>query len=244
MHDSLGYVERDPIHRAWHHNELTFSLMYAFSEQFVLPISHDEVVYGKGSLWTKIPGDDWQKAATVRAYLAYMWSHPGKQLLFMGQELGNPWEWSESAELPWSLRQEPLHEGIRSLVSDLNKRYKASPALYTQDFTPQGFTWIDANDRDGNVLAYLRWGSDGSVMACIVNFSPVPRSGYRVGLPSSGVWREVVNTDSSAYGGSGVGNMGAVVASDQSWHGQPASASVTVPPLGALWLVPESATGH
>jgi len=240
MHDSLGYISRDPVYRSWHHNEMTFSLMYAFSEQFVLPISHDEVVHGKGSLWSKIPGDEWQKAATLRTFLAHMWAHPGKQLLFMGQELGNPWEWNEAIQLPWQLRDYPLHSGIRSLVGDLNRVYRSNPALYTQDFTSSGFTWLDANDREGNVLAYLRWGSDGSVLACILNFSPMPHSGYRIGLPSAGVWREAVNTDSELYGGSGAGNMGAVMATDHASHGQPASATITVPPLGALWLVPES----
>ncbi len=240
MHDSLGYISRDPIYRSWHHNEMTFSLMYAFSEQFVLPISHDEVVHGKGSLWGKIPGDEWQKAATLRTFLAHQWAHPGKQLLFMGQELGNPWEWNQAIQLPWQLREYPLHNGIRTLVGDLNRVYKSSPALYTQDFTPAGFTWIDANDREGNVLAYLRWGSDGSVVACILNYSPQPHSGYRIGLPFAGVWREAVNTDSELYGGSGAGNMGAVIASDHPSHGQPASATITVPPLGALWLVPET----
>jgi 1,4-alpha-glucan branching enzyme len=219
---------------------MTFSLMYAFSEQFVLPISHDEVVHGKGSLWSKIPGDEWQKAATLRTFLAHQWAHPGKQLLFMGQELGNPWEWNQAIQLPWQLKDYPLHAGIRSLVGDLNRVYRSSPALYTQDFTPAGFTWLDANDREGNVLAYLRWGSDGSVLACVLNFSPMPHSGYRIGLPFAGVWKEAVNTDSELYGGSGAGNMGAVMATEHASHGQPASATITVPPLGALWLVPES----
>jgi len=241
MHDTLAYIARDPIYRSWHHNELTFSMMYAYTEQFVLPISHDEVVHGKRSLWSKIPGDEWQKAATLRAYYAYMWAHPGKQLLFMGQELGTPWEWSEAVQVPWQLRDYPIHDGVRTLVCDLNRLYKSSPALYTQDFTPDGFRWIDANDRDGNVLAFLRWGSDGSAMVCVVNFSPRPHTGYRVGLPFTGVWREALNTDSTSYGGSGAGNMGAVVASEQPSHGLPASATLTVPPLGALWLVPESA---
>ncbi len=240
MHDSLGYISRDPIYRSWHHNEMTFSLMYAFSEQFVLPISHDEVVHGKGSLWSKIPGDEWQKAATLRTFLAHMWAHPGKQLLFMGQELGNPWEWNQAIQLPWQLKDYPLHSGIRTLVGDLNRFYRSHPALYTQDFTPSGFTWLDANDREGNVLAYLRWGSDGSVVACILNFAPMPHSGYRIGLPFAGVWKEAVNTDSELYGGSGAGNMGAVMATEHASHGQPASATITVPPLGALWLVPES----
>jgi 1,4-alpha-glucan branching enzyme len=239
MHDSLGYISRDAIYRSWHHNEMTFSLMYAFSEQFVLPISHDEVVHGKGSLWSKIPGDEWQKAATLRTFLAHQWAHPGKQLLFMGQELGNPWEWNQAIQIPWQLKDYPLHNGVRTLVGDLNRVYKSSPALYSQDFTPSGFTWLDANDREGNVLAYLRWGSDGSVIACVLNFAPMPHSGYRIGLPFAGVWREAINSDSELYGGSGAGNMGAVVASDHPSHGQPASATITIPPLGALWLVPE-----
>jgi len=241
MHDTLGYIARDPVYRSWHHNDLTFSMMYAYSEQFVLPISHDEVVHGKSSLWSKIPGDEWQKAATLRAYYAYMWAHPGKQLLFMGQELGTPWEWNESVQVPWQLRDYPIHDGVRTLVGDLNRLYKGQPALYTQDFTPAGFNWIDANDRDGNVLAFLRWGSDGSALVCVVNFAPHPHVGYRVGLPFSGGWTEVVNTDALSYGGSGAGNMGAVLAAELPWHGQPASATLTVPPLGALWLVPESA---
>ncbi len=240
MHDSLGYVSRDSVYRSWHHNEMTFSLMYAFSEQFVLPISHDEVVHGKGSMWSKIPGDEWQKAATLRTFLAHQWAHPGKQLLFMGQELGNPWEWNQAIQLPWQLMDYPLHRGVRSLVGDLNRVYRESPALYTQDFSPSGFTWLDANDREGNVLAYLRWGTDGSVVACILNFSPTPHTGYRIGLPFTGVWREAINSDSELYGGSGAGNMGAVVASEHASHGQPASATITIPPLGALWLVPES----
>ena len=203
MHDSLGYISRDAIYRSWHHNEMTFSLMYAFSEQFVLPISHDEVVHGKGSLWSKIPGDEWQKAATLRTFLTHQWAHPGKQLLFMGQELGNPWEWNQAIQIPWQLKDYPLHNGVRTLVGDLNRVYKSSPALYSQDFSPTGFTWLDANDREGNVLAYLRWGADGSVIACVLNFAPMPHSGYRIGLPFAGVWREAVNTDSELYGGSG-----------------------------------------
>ncbi len=241
MHDTLEYLQREPIHRSWHHNEMTFSLMYAFSEQFVLPISHDEVVYGKQSLWSKIPGDEWQKAATLRTYLAFMWAHPGKQLLFMGQEIGNPWEWNEAVPIPWQLLDYQVHAGVKKLVSDLNAFYRDTPALYTQDFDPAGFQWIEGNDREGNTFAFLRWGADGSVVACVNNFSPVPQTAYRIGLPFSGVWREAVNTDADVYGGSGVGNMGAVVASEQPWHGQPASATVTLPPLGSIWLVPESA---
>ncbi|RIJ70820.1 1,4-alpha-glucan branching protein GlgB [Nakamurella silvestris] len=239
MHDTLSYLAREPVHRSWHHNEMTFSLMYAFSENFVLPISHDEVVHGKGSLWGKVVGDDWRKAASLRAYYAHMWAHPGKQLLFMGSEFGAPQEWSESRSLPWELLDNPLHSGIRSLVGDLNRVYQGLPALYTQDFSPAGFSWVDANDRDGNVLSYLRWGDDGSVLACVLNFSASVHSSYRVGLPRAGRWKELVNTDSSAYGGSGVGNLGEVVAEEIPWHGQPASAVLTLPPLGALWFVPE-----
>jgi 1,4-alpha-glucan branching enzyme len=239
MHDTLAYVARDPIHRSWHHNDMTFSMMYAYSEQFVLPLSHDEVVHGKGSLWGKVPGDDWRKAATLRAYYAYMWAHPGKQLLFMGGELGNPAEWSEAGQLPWELLDSPLHAGIRSVIGDLNRIYRSHPALYSQDFSPAGCTWIDANDRDGNVFAFLRWAADGSPLACIVNFSAVPHQRYRVGLPVPGAWREVLNTDAQLYGGSGVGNLGRVLAEQRSMHGQPASAEMALPPLGAVWLVPD-----
>ncbi len=239
MHDTLGYVARDPLYRSWHHNDMTFSMMYAYSERFVLPISHDEVVHGKSSLWGKAPGDPWRKAATLRAYYAYMWAHPGKQLLFMGSEFGAPNEWNESGQLPWGLLDRPLHQGIRACVGDMNRAYRATRALYSQDFTPSGFAWIDANDRDGNVLAFLRWGDDGSVVACLVNFSAVPHRDYRVGLPKAGRWREVLNTDAAGYGGSGIGNWGSVVAIDTAMHGQPASATLTLPPLGALWLAPD-----
>jgi 1,4-alpha-glucan branching enzyme len=168
-----------------------------------------------------------------------MWAHPGKQLLFMGAELGNPWEWNDDGSLPWDLVADPLHGGIRRLIGDLNRVYRGTKALWTQDFTPAGFTWIDANDRDGNVLAYLRWGTDGSVVACLLNFSAQPHVGYTIGLPNAGNWIEAVNTDSADYGGSGTGNMGRVEAFESPMHGQPASATLTLPPLGALWLVPE-----
>jgi 1,4-alpha-glucan branching enzyme len=239
MHDTLGYVSRDPVHRSWHHNDMTFAMMYAYTEQFVLPLSHDEVVHGKGSLWGKIPGDPWRKAATLRAYYAHMWAHPGKQLLFMGSELGNPLEWSDVGGLPMHLLDDPLHAGIRRLVGDINRVYRSTPALYDQDFSPAGFSWIDANDASGNVFAFLRWSSDGGVLACIANFAAMPHGNYRVGLPFAGPWREAVNTDAQIYGGSGVGNMGRVVAEDVSHHGQPASVVLTIPPLGALWLVPD-----
>jgi len=240
MHDTLDYVGRDPVHRSYHHHGVTFSLAYAWSENFVLPISHDEVVYGKGSLWERMPGDAWNKAAGIRGLLGYMWAHPGKQLLFMGQEFGQPSEWSESDGLDWGLLDDPdgghLHRGIAALVGDLNAAYRAHPALWSQDTDPEGFSWIDANDAENNVLSFLRYGSDGSVLACVANFSGSPHEGYRLGLPSAGTWREVLNTDSESYGGSGVGNLGAVQATERSWHGRPASADIRIPPLGVLWL--------
>jgi 1,4-alpha-glucan branching enzyme len=248
MHDTLDYTGRDPIHRSYHHNQMTFSLMYAFSENYVLPISHDEVVHGKGSLWTRMPGDDWNKAAGVRALLAYMWAHPGKQLLFMGGEFGQPREWSEQRSLDWHLQSDdPLHGGITTLVGDLNRTYRAQSALWSRDTTPDGFGWIDANDAQGNVFSFLRHGVDAegraTVLACVANFSGSPREDYRVGLPFAGNWTEVVNTDASAYGGSGVGNLGRVRGEQVMWHGQPASAVLRLPPSGVLWLVPEETGG-
>ncbi|MFD9741112.1 1,4-alpha-glucan branching protein GlgB [Umezawaea sp. NPDC059074] len=239
MHDTLHYLSREPIHRAFHHNEITFSLVYAWSENFVLPLSHDEVVHGKGSLWQRMPGDDWNKAAGLRSLLAFMWAHPGKQLLFMGGEFGQPEEWSESKSLDWHLLDTPLHGGVRTLLGDLNRVYRASPALYSADNKPEGFEWIDANDSAGNVLSFLRVGEDGSVLACVANFSGQPHHDYRVGLPTTGRWKEVVNTDSAVYGGSGVGNLGVVEAEAHPWHGREASAVLQLPPAGVLWLAPE-----
>ncbi|GAB2983969.1 1,4-alpha-glucan branching protein GlgB [Saccharothrix stipae] len=240
MHDSLHYLSREPIHRSFHHNEITFSLVYAWSENFVLPLSHDEVVHGKGSLWQRMPGDDWNKAAGLRSLLAFMWAHPGKQLLFMGGEFGQREEWSEARSLDWHLLHDPLHAGLHRLISDLNRVYTASPALYSADNRPEGFSWIDANDSAGNVLSFLRIGADGSVVACVANFAGLPHHDYRVGLPAAGRWREVVNTDSEVYGGSGVGNLGVVEAEEHPWHGRPASAVLQLPPAGVLWLVPEA----
>ena len=236
MHDSLDYVAREPVYRQFHHHQLTFSLVYAFTENFVLPISHDEVVHGKGSLLRKMPGDRWQQLANLRAYLAFMWAHPGKQLLFMGSEFGQESEWSEARSLDWWLLDTPDHRGLFNLVRDLNHTYRDRAALHSRDFGPDGFSWIDANDTAHNVFSFLRWGNDGSVVACVANFSGVPHHDYRVGLPRGGTWRELLNTDSTSYGGSGVGNCGAVEAHGDSWHGQPFSASLTVPPLGVLWL--------
>lgn len=244
MHDTLAYTAHDPVHRSFHHHELTFSLVYAWSESFVLPLSHDEVVHGKGSLWTRMPGDAWNKAAGVRSLLAFMWAHPGKQLVFMGGEFGQPTEWSEKAGLDWGLLTDPenggLHRGIASMVTDLNHAYRDHPALWTLDTSPEGFSWIDANDAANNVVSFVRHGSDGSELVCVANFSGSPHESYRLGLPRAGTWREVLNTDSSGYGGSGVGNLGSVEATDRSWHGRPASVDLRLPPAGVLWLVPEA----
>lgn len=239
MHDTLRYLQHEPIHRAYHHNEMTFSLVYAWSENFVLPLSHDEVVHGKGSLWERMPGDDWNKAAGLRSLLAFMWAHPGKQLLFMGGEFGQPREWSESRSLDWHLLDTPLHRGVRDLIRQLNAIYRDTAALFSGDVRPEGFRWIDANDSAGNVLSFLRLGADGSRLACIANFAGVPHHDYRVGLPAAGRWTEVLNTDAESFGGSGVGNLGAVEATEEPWHGQPASAVLQLPPSGVLWLLEE-----
>jgi len=236
MHDTLGYVSREPIYRQYHHHEMTFSMVYAYSENYILPISHDEVVHGKGSLLGKIPGDRWQELATLRTLYAYMWAHPGKQLLFMGQEFAQGAEWSESRSLDWWLLDGPEHRGVQRLVTDLNRIYRETNALWSQDNDPAGFHWIDANDAMGNVYSFLRFGTDGSIIACVANFSPVPHERYQLGLPKAGRWEEVVNTDAEVYFGSGVGNFGGVDTGDQPWHGQPTSVTLRVPPLGAIWL--------
>ena len=236
MHDSLAYMSHDPVYRQYHHNEMTFSMVYAYTENFVLPLSHDEVVHGKGSLLRKMPGDRWQKLANLRAYFAFMWAHPGKQLLFMGSELGQESEWSEGRELDWWLLDHADHRGLQSVVRDLNGIYAESPALWSRDVEPAGFEWIDANDATGNTFSFLRHGADGSTIACVSNFSPLPHHDYRLGMPAAGRWDEVLNTDAEAYGGSGIGNLGSVVAEDVPWHGRPASASLQVPPLATVWL--------
>ncbi|SMD20326.1 1,4-alpha-glucan branching protein GlgB [Kibdelosporangium aridum] len=242
MHDTLNYLHHDPVHRSYHHNEITFSLVYAWSENYVLPLSHDEVVHGKGSLWTRMPGDDWNKAAGVRALLAYMWAHPGKQMLFMGGEFGQIDEWSEARSLDWHLLESPLHAGIQKLVGDLNNVYRTNPAMYVADVSPEGFSWIDANDAAGNVLSFIRMDPNGeNMVACIANFAGMPHNDYRVGLPKAGHWREVLNTDAQVYGGSGVGNYGDVEATGKPWHGRPASAVLQLPPQGVIWLVPAEA---
>jgi 1,4-alpha-glucan branching enzyme len=242
MHDTLDYFQRDPVYRKYHHHTLTFSLMYAFSENFVLPLSHDEVVHGKRSLLDKMPGDRWQKFANLRALYAYMWAHPGKKLLFMGGELAEWEEWNYDGSLHWSLLEYAEHHGVQSLVRDLNRVYRSEPALYEVDFDSSGFQWLEPNDAANNVLAFARIDASGErQLVCLLNLSPVPRYGYRVGMPRCCTWREVLNTDATFYGGSGVGNLGAVEAEPLAWHDQPFSAEVTLPPLGAVWLVPEPA---
>jgi 1,4-alpha-glucan branching enzyme len=240
MHDTLVYFQKEPVHRQFHHHTLTFSLLYAFSENFILPLSHDEVVHGKRSLLDKMPGDRWQKFANLRALYAYMWSHPGKKLLFMGGELGEWDEWSAEGSLHWNLLEYAEHAGVQSLVRDLNRIYRETPALYERDFDPAGFRWLEANDAANNVLAFARTDGDGErPLVCVLNLSPVPRYDYRVGMPVCCRWREVLNTDSPLYGGSGVGNLGAVVAEPIGWHDQPYSATLTLPPLAAVWFLPE-----
>ncbi|MFT2710847.1 1,4-alpha-glucan branching protein GlgB [Clavibacter sp. Sh2126] len=236
MHDSLDYAAVDPMYRAHHHGQITFSMVYAYTENFLLPISHDEVVHGKGSLVGKMPGDHWQKLANVRAYLSFMWSHPGKQLLFMGQEFGQPSEWSEERGLDWWILDQPVHRALFDLVGSLNRTYVDTPALWALDNDPAGFEWIDAGDAERNVLAFLRRDREGNQVAVVHNFSGAPISGYRLGLPQAGVWEEILNTDAEQFGGSGVGNLGAVHAGDDGWHGRPASAELTLPPLAGLWL--------
>ena len=236
MHDSLSYMQTDPMYRAHHHGEITFSMVYQYTENFLLPISHDEVVHGKGSLLGKMPGDQWKKLANLRAYLAFMWAHPGKQLLFMGQEFGQPSEWSEERGLDWWILDQPVHQGLLKLVGQLNRVYRAEGALWQQDNTEQGFEWLDGGAAEQNVVSFLRWSTDGQPIAVIMNFSGNPVGPYNVGLPFAGVWDEILNTDAEEYGGSGVGNYGEVTAHDEAWAGRPAHATVTLPPLAGLWL--------
>ena len=241
MHDTLEYLKREPVYRKHHHNELTFGLLYAFSENFVLPLSHDEVVHGKGSLLMKMSGDDWQKFATLRAYYGFMWGYPGKKLLFMGQEMA-PWtEWTEARSLDWHLLEHAPHKGMQSLVRDLNHCYRNTVALHGRDCEPEGFEWLVADDSESSVYAWARHsGTGGPMVAVVTNFTPVPRQNYVLPLPAAGRWREIINTDASLYGGSGMGNMGGVTAKPEPSHGKPASATVTLPPLATLYFVLET----
>ena len=237
MHDILEYMSKDPVHRKHHHNNLTFRMIYAFHENFVLSLSHDEVVYGKGSLIRKMPGDDWQKFANLRLLFSYMYAQPGKKLLFMGSEFGQWNEWDHEAGLDWHLLDYPLHSGMVRMVSDLNYLHKSEPALHELDFDPQGFEWIDCNDSQQSVLSLLRKGREEKERIIVVcNFTPVPRVGYRIGAPAAGTWQEVFNSDAGVYGGGGLGNSGQVEADYSSLHGQPFSLTIVVPPLAAVYF--------
>jgi 1,4-alpha-glucan branching enzyme len=244
MHDSLEYVQHEPVHRKYHHNEMTFSMVYAYSENYVLPISHDEVVHGKRSLVSKMPGDWWQQRATTRAYLGFMWAHPGKQLLFMGQEFAQGAEWSETHGPDWWLLDpaygaEPDHRGIRDLVRDLNDRYRHTPALWQRDTEPAGFAWITGDAADDNVFAFLRHAADGTPLLAVSHFSPVVRHGYRLGVPEDiPAWHEILNTDAARYGGSDILNPDPVKPEPTGAHGRPASIQLTLPPLATIWLRP------
>jgi 1,4-alpha-glucan branching enzyme len=237
MHDTLDYIGRDPVHRRWHHDKLTFGLLYAFSENFVLPLSHDEVVHGKGSILAKMPGDDWQKFANARAYFGFMWGHPGKKLLFMGQEFGQWSEWNFDGQLDWPLLRSPPHAALKTWVRDLNRVYRSVGALHARDCEGEGFRWIVADDADQSVYAWLRFGEPTDApVAIISNFTPVPRLNYRIGLPKPGRWREILNSDALPYGGSGLGNFGSVNAQDVPSHGFPYSTEIAIPPLATIYF--------
>jgi 1,4-alpha-glucan branching enzyme len=237
MHDSLDYMEREPIHRRHHHDELTFGVLYAYSENFVLPLSHDEVVYGKRSILGRMPGDDWQKFASLRAYYGFMWGYPGKKLLFMGQEFAQGREWNFAGQLEWNLLDQAAHQGVQALVRDLNNLYRDNPALHARDCEPDGFRWIVVDDAAQSVFAWMRFGAEGDPpVAVACNFTPIPRNGYRIGLPHAGRWREVLNSDATPYGGAGSGNLGEIHAELQPSHGFEASAAIVLPPMSAVFF--------
>jgi len=237
MHDTLRYMKEDPINRRYHHSDLSFGLLYAFSENFVLPLSHDEVVHGKGSILGRMPGDQWQRFANLRAYYGFMWGHPGKKLLFMGCEFGQKGEWNHRQSLDWHQLGEPLHHGVQKLVSDLNRIYREQPALHQRDCEPTGFQWLIGDDAANSVLAWVRHGDTGPDVVVVCNFTPVPRTDYRVGVPEAGYYREAVNTDAGIYGGSNMGNGGGVDSEPVEAHGHAQSIRLTLPPLAALFLV-------
>jgi len=239
MNDTLSYMREEPVHRKYHHDKMTFGLVYAFNENFVLPLSHDEVVHGKGSLLGRMPGDDWQRFANLRAYLGFMFGHPGKKLLFMGAELAQQREWSHDASLDWHLLEYSSHRGVQKLVRDLNRVYRSTPALHQVDFEPAGFEWIDWGDRDNSVFSWVRRGADGSCVACVSNLTPVPRENFLLGVPQPGQYRELVNTDRRDYDGSGVVNSCPLHTEDRAAHGRPQSLRLTLPPLATLILQPD-----
>jgi 1,4-alpha-glucan branching enzyme len=237
MHDTLKYMREDPVHRRWHHGQLTFSLLYAFNENFMLPLSHDEVVYGKGSLIGKMPGDEWRQFANLRLLYGHMWAHPGKKLLFMGGEFGQRREWNHDAELDWWLLEDSdAHRGVQRWVEDLNRLYRSEPALHRIDFDTAGFEWIDGSDDECSVISYLRKSGDGRVLLVVANFTPVPRENYLVGVPRPGRWRERLNSDATLYGGSGVGNQGGADSVPVAVHGRYHALNLRLPPLGILIL--------
>jgi 1,4-alpha-glucan branching enzyme len=237
MHDTLRYIGKDPIHRRHHHHDLTFGLLYAFSENFILPLSHDEVVHGKGSLLGRMPGDRWQRFANLRAYFGFMWAHPGKKLLFMGGEFGQEREWNHDQSLDWHLLDDPFHRGMQLLIRDLNAIYRATPALHERDAEASGFQWLVSDDADNSVIAWARWGdSEAETVIVVSNLTPVPREGYRIGVPLPGFYREALNTDAALYGGSNMGNLGGVAADGTASHGQPYSLTLTLPPLSTIML--------
>jgi 1,4-alpha-glucan branching enzyme len=237
MNDILEYVKADPVHRKWDHRHVTFSMLYAFNENFILPFSHDEVVHGKHSMFGKVPGDDWQKAATLRALYGFMYAHPGKKLMFMGDEFGQHREWNHDRGLDWQLLGEPLHAGLQRFVQDLNRTYAAEPALHEVDFDASGFRWIDCNDSENSVVSLIRRSKGGDeFVVAVLNFTPVPRENYRVGVPAEGVYVELLNSDADFYGGGNVGNGGFLEASDIPAHGFDYSLSLRLPPLGCLLL--------
>jgi 1,4-alpha-glucan branching enzyme len=239
MHDTLRYLARDPIYRSHHHGELTFRSLYAFSENFILPLSHDEVVHGKGSLLVRQFGDRWQQLAGLRLLFGYQYGLPGKKLLFMGAELGQDTEWDHDSALPWWLLEQPEHAGVQKWVSDLNAVYRQERSLHENDCDPAGFSWVEADDVRDSVLAFLRRSERGRPVLVVANFTPVPRHDYRVGVPVRSGWREILNSDAEHYGGSGVGNLGRVVADYVPWHGHEFSISLTLPPLAVLFLAPD-----
>jgi 1,4-alpha-glucan branching enzyme len=243
MHDTLDYFKRDPIYRRFHQNDLTFAMLYHYHENFILPLSHDEVVHGKASLLGRMPGDDWQRFANLRCLLGYQWLFPGKMLLFMGCELGQSGEWNANSEVDWGLLEAgPYHRGLQRFVQDLNKFYGDEPALWDADHDHRGFSWLDCSDHDASVLSFLRHDASGSrSLAVILNLTPVARYGYRIGLPRPGKWHEVANSDASIYGGGNVGNMGGVMAEAIPRHGHAWSAGFTLPPLGIIAFRPETA---
>jgi len=237
MHDTLRYMQHDPVHRAYDHHDMTFGLLYAFSERFLLPLSHDEVVHGKGSLIGRMPGDTWQRFANLRAYFSFMWTQPGKKLLFMGGEFGQDWEWNHDGELDWAALDHPLHSGVQRLIADLNRVYREESALHVFDCDGAGFRWIAADDSNNSVYAYYRNGhADSPPVIAVCNFTPVPRLHYRIGAPRAGGWREILNSDSELYGGSNLGNGGWIETSSTPLHGQPFSLELTLPPLATVLL--------